>query len=149
MYNGVMENLRKFIDMTLNTRITPIAYLIAALGIIRGLAYTVFQNAEGVTNTILYKVGPIIPLTLWGAIVLASSIILLYGMVSKTTELVQAGAMGMFLTWVLTAITYGVNGYIPYLMPTAVVYALIYGYFFLAASLGRLWDYTPNREEDQ
>lgn len=144
-----MERLQKILDRTLNTRITPLAYLIAALGIIRGLAFTVFQNAEGVTNTVLYKVGPVIPLTLWGIIVLASSVVLLYGMITKTTEMVGIGAMGMFMTWVLTAITYGINGYWPFLFPSAIIYTLVHGYFFLAASLGRLWDYTPYREEDQ
>jgi hypothetical protein len=144
-----MEKLRKFINRTLDTRITPIAYLLAAAGIVRGLAFTVFQGADGVTNTILYKVGPVIPLTMWGIIVLVSSVVLLYGMITKTAEMVGFGAMGMFLTWTLTAITYAINGYWPFLFPTAVLYILIYGYFFLASSLGRLWDYTPYREEDQ
>lgn len=144
-----MDRLRKIIDRTLDTRITPIAYLIAMAGIVRGLAYTVFQDASGVTSTILYKVGPVIPLTLWGTIVLVSSVVLLYGMITKTTEMVGFGAMGMFMTWTLTAITYAVNGYWEYLFPTSVLYILIYGYFFLASSLGRLWDYTPYREEDQ
>lgn len=141
-----MENKAlKFVERTLSTRISPLAYLVAALGIVRGLAYTVFQCSEGVTNSILFKVGPIIPLGVWGLIVLASSLILMYGMIAKSKRSVMIGSMGMFLTWVLTALTYLINGYIPFLLPTAVLFVFIHGYFFLAASLDRLWDYTPER----
>lgn len=142
-----MERVRKFIDRTLDTRITPLAYLIAGAGIVRGIAYTFFQTAEGVSNTVLSQIGPIIPLTVWGVIVFASSLVLMYGLITKDAGSIMVGSMGMFLTWVLTAITYMLNGYLIFLFPTAVIYSLIYGYFFLSASLGRLWDYTPLRED--
>ena len=141
-----METLQKFIVITLDTRITPLAYLFATLGLIRGLAYTVFQSSAGVQASTLVQIGTIIPLTLWGLIVLGSSVVLLYGLVFKVKEMVMAGAMGMFLTQVLTSITYFFNGYLEFMFPTAIVFALCYGYYFLAAGTERLWDYSPRED---
>jgi hypothetical protein len=140
-----MGKLVDLIDRSLNTRITPLAYLFALLSIVRGMGYTFFQTSEGVSSTVLFKIGPVIPPTAFGVLILSTAIILLGGMVIKSSVLVMAGSLGLFLSWVFTATAYFSNGYYFFLLPTAILQALAFGYFYLAASLGRLWDYTPYR----
>lgn len=141
----MLSKIGDLIDKSLNTRVAPIAYLFAVLGLIRGFAYTVFPDSQGVRNTLTSQVGAVIPLDVWGMIVLTSSVVLLVGMYIKNAPLTMGGALGMCLTWGCTMVSYASAGFWTYLVPISVVNILIYGYLFITAPIGRLWDYTPSK----
>jgi hypothetical protein len=121
-----------------------LAYLYAFQGFIFGFAFTFLQSQPGVQNTILFKEGALIGVSLWGLIALVASITLLVGMTLKKTQLVQIGSVGMFMAWIFAGIIYMAGGYNFFLLPIAITNVLMYGYYYLASSLGQLWDYAPD-----
>jgi hypothetical protein len=137
-----MDKLRQFINATLNGRITPLAYLVAIHSGIFGGAFVFFSNSLSVQSTLLYKVGALVGIPVWGWLTLIAALVLIVGMFIKRRETVQAGAFALFTSWIFAAITYGQNE-LWLQMILAIVTTLYFGYHFLAASLGRLWDYTP------
>lgn len=137
------DKILQFLHRTLNTRITPLAYLYAFQGFIFGFAFTFLQSSPGVQNTILFKEGALIGVSLWGMVVLIASIVLILGMCLKKVRGVQIGSVGMFMAWIFAAIVYASGGYTWFLLPIAITNILMYGYYYLASSLDQLWDYTP------
>lgn len=135
--------MTNFIIKTLSTRVTPLAYLVALQGIVYGTAFTFFSSSPGVQNTILFKDGALVGVTIWGEIALISAITLFVGMFVKSKIATGAGSLGMFLVWTFAAIIYITGGYFYLLFPLAVLNMMAHGYFYLASSLDRLWDYTP------
>jgi hypothetical protein len=142
-----MSKFIQFIDKTLDTRVTPLAYVFALTGVIWGVAFTFLQSSAGVTSTILYQSDALIGVSLWGMSVLISSIVLLYGLAVRSTKIVTIAAFILFLAWSSGAVSYAMAGEWILRFPLAIVNILCYGYYYLAASLGRLWDYTPDEEE--
>lgn len=143
-----MGKLYKAVDRTLDTRVTPLAYLYGIKSVSTGVAYAILsEHSTGVQNTVLYKEGAVVGVSIWGFLILAGGIGLLAGLVSKKPWLVQISAMPMFMAWVFAAIEYGMGGYWLFLFPLAVIELLSCGYLYLSASLGRLWDYTPSTKE--
>jgi hypothetical protein len=55
----------------------------------------------------------------------------------------MSSSLVLAMMWGFSFSAYVLEGLYEYLAPLAAVYILIYGYFFIAAPLGRLWDYTP------
>lgn len=143
------RRIGNFIYKTLNTRITPLAYLFAATGLVWGVAFTYFQDAPGVRNTILFKYDALVGVNVWGIWMCAASIFLLVGMFVKNHIYVQIGASGGFMGWLFAAILYLREGYYWLLTPLAILNVLMYGYYYLSAALGTLWDYSPWPEHEQ
>ena len=141
----MLSKIGDLIDRSLNTKVTPLAYLAVVLGIIRGAAFAFFQTAPGVSSTVTARVGTIVPTTLWGYVVLIFSLVLLVGLLKRSVSLVMAGSLVMALAWGCNMAAYALRGYWEYLVPYAAVSVLIYGYLFITAPLGRLWDYTPTK----
>lgn len=131
-----------FIDRTLNTRITPLAYLVAVHSMLFGGAFVFLNNEASVRASLLFKAGVIDNVPLWGAIVFVSAVVLILGMAAKSVPPIQWGALGLFMGWLFAAITYAQND-LWFQMVLTIVTMLYFGYHFLASSLGRLWDYTP------
>lgn len=131
-----------FIDKTLNTRITPLAYLIAIHSLIFGGSFVFLSGEQSVRATLLYQTGVIGGIQMWGMLVLVSAVLTIYGMARRVVNLTQLGATGLFMGWLFASITYGQNE-LWLQMILAGVLMLCFGYHFLAAGLGRLWDYTP------
>lgn len=143
-YNSSMgDKIINFINKTLSTRITPLAYVYALQGLVFGVAFTFFQAQPGVQNTILFKQGALIGISAWGLTALIASAVLIFGMLSKSKFPVQIGALGMFMAWIFAGIVYFQGGYVWFLLPLAILNVLCYGYYYLAAALNQLWDYTP------
>lgn len=137
-----MDKLRQFIDRTLNGRITPLAYLVALHSCIFGGSFVFFSGSPSVQATLLYKAGALVGIPVWGWLTFVAALVLIVGMFIKRTETVQAGAFGLFIAWIFGTITYGQNE-LWLQMILAIITTLYFGYHFLAASLGRLWDYSP------
>lgn len=139
-------NLYNVIDRTLDADVTPLAYIHGVQGVITGVSFSFLASVSpGVQNTVLYKQNALIGVDTWGLLYLASSLILLGAMLMKSKRFVMAASMGGFTAWSFAAIVYGMNGYGYYLLPVALMNMLAWGYFFLATSLNRLWNYTPDR----
>ena len=131
-----------FIDATLNTRITPLAYLVALHSFVLGVAFVFFGHAESVQATLLYQNGALIGIPVWGVLTRAGAGILILGMALKLAGMVSVGSIAVFMAWVFATITYAQNeNWLQMLL--AIVLVLCFGYHFLANSLGRLWDYSP------
>lgn len=131
-----------FIDSTLNTRITPLAYLIAIHSFILGASFVFFGWESSVQASLLYQNGALFGAPIWGLLTMISTGVLIVGMFLKDASLTKLGAMGAFASWIFAAITYA-QGELWLQMILALVLMLCFGYHFLASSLGRLWDYRP------
>jgi hypothetical protein len=136
------EKFLSLIDRTLNTRITPLAYLVTIYSFIFGGSFVFLDSLTSVRVTLLYRYDALIGAPVWGMFVFVASAVLLAGLLIKRVSLVQAGALGLFCGWLFAAITYAQND-LWLQMVLAIVFMLCFGYHFLASSLGRLWDYTP------
>jgi len=137
------DTIVAFIDRTLDTRVTPLAYVFSLTGIIWGTAFTFLSSDAGVTSTMLYQSGAIVGISLWGISVLVASLLLLYGLLQRSAKLVMLAAFILFFAWSAGAVSYAMAGEWILRFPLAIVNILCYGYYYLAASLNRLWDYTP------
>lgn len=143
-----MQRLARFLDKTLDTRVSPQSYLFVLTGIVTGFAFCFLHTvSKGVQNSILYQEGALIGVSLWGAILFGGSLITLAGMALRYTTTTMIGSFLGFTSWTFAAIVYLMNGDIHWLFPLAILSVLSFGYIFLAAALGRLWDYTPRRKD--
>lgn len=142
-----MNKIITIIDNSLDTRVTPLAYVFALTGVVWGATFTFLSSNAGVTSTILYQSGALVGVSVWGLSVFVSSVLLLYGLAIRSTKMVTICAFILFMAWSAGAISYGVAGEWILRFPLAIINILCYGYYYLAASLGRLWDYTPEEEE--
>ena len=139
-----MGRLHRFIDSTLDTDISPLAYLYVVHALVYGVAYSFLDGlSSGVQNTVLFKAGVLFGHNFWGLMLLLGGAVLLCGMLRKHRRATQVGSSVLFMAWTFAAITYATNGYWHFLFPLAVVEILSWGYYYLAASIGRLWNYTP------
>lgn len=118
--------------------VTPLAYLFALQGFIWGVAFTFFQDLDGVRNTVLYKQSALIGVSFWGAVAVIASLVLIGGMTVEQKVPTMVGAAGMWVLWVFALIVYVSDNYW-FLFTLAVLNVLMYGYLYLAASLGMLW----------
>lgn len=144
-----MKNrLIAFIDKTLDTRVTPLAYVFALTGIVWGGTFTFLSSNAGVTSTVLYQSGALVGVSLWGLSVLLASLVLLAGLMTHSVKIVMIAAFVLFLAWSAGAISYAAAGEWVLRFPLAILNILCYGYYYLAASIGRLWDYTPDDKEE-
>lgn len=131
-----------FIQRTLSTRVTPLAYIYGLQGLVYGASFAFFSQAPGVQNTILFKNGALVGIIIWGSIALISSSVLILGLISRNKFFTQLGSLGMFMCWVFAAITYANGGYFFLLLPLAFLNMLSYGYLYLASSIDTLWDFS-------
>ena len=143
-----MGRLYETIDRTLDTRITPLAYLYGVKSVSTGMAYALLSDySDGVQNTILYKEGALVGVSVWGFLVLIGGVVLLLGLLNQHVRMVHVASLTMFMAWAFAAIVYALGGYWLFLFPLAVIELLSCGYLYLSAGLGRLWDYTPSSKE--
>lgn len=141
-----MGRLYNTIDGTLDTRITPLAYLYGVKSVSTGAAYALFSEySEGVQNTILYKEGALVGVSIWGFLVLIGGVVLLLGLLNEHIRTVQISSFILFMAWAFAAIVYALGGYWIFLFPMAVIELLSCGYLYLSSHLGRLWNYTPTK----
>lgn len=141
-----MGKVYEVVDDSLDSRVTPLAYIYAIKTVLTGAYFSLLSEfSEGVQNSILYKEGALVGVDLWGTFMLVGGLGALIGMLTKVSIAVKASALLLFMTWAFAAIEYGLGGYWHWLFPLAVIELLSCGYLHLAASLGRLWDYTPTR----
>lgn len=139
-----MRRPSEIIDRTLNTRISPLAYLYVLRAYVTGIAYTFLSSlSNGVQSSVLYKVEVILGHQFWGGMLLVGATFLLLGMWQKQKRPVQIGSSILFMSWAFAAITYAEHGYWPFLLPLAILEMLSWGYYYLSVSIGRLWNYTP------
>ena len=135
-----------FIDWTLKTPITPLAYLVTLHSLIFGASFIFFGGTTSVQASVLYQIGALIGVQAWGLLAVVGAGICLYGLIRKNTWTVNIGSFMMFTVWLFAAIAYFLSGF-----GLQGILALItmnyFGYFNLAASMGRLWDYTPAQYE--
>ena len=143
-----MGKVYEVVNESLDTRITPLAYLYGIKSVSTGVSYALLSEySEGVQNTILYKEGALVGVSIWGWLVLIGGVILLLGLSLRRTRMVHAASLPMFMAWAFAAIVYAINGHWIFLFPLAVIELLSCGYLYLSSSLGRLWDYTPSSKE--
>jgi hypothetical protein len=132
-----------WIRRTVDTHITPLAYLFALWQGIVGFNHFV-EEKFGAGATVLSRIDPLIPSQWWGLTIGISCIVLIIGMLWQHVLAIQLSAFTGFILWVMAGISYALNGYIWLHASTAFVLALMFGYFFLAAGLDQLWDYSPD-----
>lgn len=141
-----MKRLKDFIFWTLNTRVSPLAYLAAYSSLAIGFFWTFFQNLPDIQNTLIYKEGLVIGNGTWGILLFAGSCLLVAGLKLKKKSLVRYGAMTNFVMWLFAGALYATNEYWYAFAAFALVHLLTQGYFFLAASLDSLWNDQYNRK---
>lgn len=146
MYNYSMKDLAQkilgFIDRTLKTPVTPLAYLVTLHSLIFAGSFVLFGETTAVQATLLWKIGALIGVQAWGILALVAAILCLYGLIRRQTWFVNAGSFGLFAVWLFAAIAYFLSGF--WLQGALALVTMNYfGYFNMAASLGRLWNYKP------
>lgn len=134
--------LLSLIDKSLNTRITPLAYLVALHSFVFGASFVFLSWSDTVQATTLYQSGIFIGLPFWGLLTMIGAGILIFGMLRKKFSWVNTGALAVFMAWVFATTTYAQH-HLWLQMVLSLITMLYFGYHFLANSLGRLWDYTP------
>ena len=136
--------IARFIDRTLNTSATPLAYLVALQSLVFGLSFALFEEWASVKDSILYPYGIWIGVPLWGWVLVVSAIGAILGLAYKNRGAVEVAGFLLFSAWTFATIAYVQNDawFQACLASINILYA---GYFFLASSLRRLWDYTPER----
>lgn len=133
-----------FIDMTLSTDVTPLAYLVTIHSMLFGAAFLFLGSTSSVSASILYQIGVLLGGQFWGALVLVACVVLITGMYLQKTNLVGAASFAMFLLWTFAVIAYFASGF--WFQGILGFFTMNYfGYINLAAFLGRLWNYTPDR----
>jgi hypothetical protein len=138
-----MLRVINWISKTIDTHITPLAYLFCAWQAVYGFNHFT-EDKYGAGATVLSKIEPLIPSEWWGLVIGIVSVLLVIGMLSQHIPTVQFSSIIGFSAWIMAAISYALHGYIWLHAPTAVIIALMFGYFFLAAGLDQLWDYSPD-----
>lgn len=138
------ERLLMFVQRTLTTRVTPLAYLFVLYDFFYGLGLALTTGTKGAGAEVLANIEPLITSEVWGLGLLACCVVVFSGMLTKVPEIVELGAFLGFALWVMATIAYCASGYIWIHAPMALIQTLIFGYLFLAASLDRLWDWTPD-----
>lgn len=138
-----MKTIKRFLYATLDTRITPLAYVYAATGFVWGFAFTFLTSLPQVQSSVLYQTDALIGAPLWGVSVLASTGVLFIGMLYRQTSAVTLSSTILFALWAAAAVAYALSGEWVFRFPLAILYMLCYGYYDLASALGRLWDYSP------
>jgi hypothetical protein len=119
-----------------------LAYLFTIHSLIFGVAFLVFDDAKSVRATLLYQSGALVGVPAWGVLVTLAASVLLYGLIRLNKSLVIPGGIGMFMAWIFATITYFMNGNgLQGIL--AIVLVLMFGYFVVAATMDRLWHYTP------
>src|SRR5690242_2778264 len=93
VYNQNMDKIITIIDKTLDTRVTPLAYVFALTGVVWGATFTFLSSNAGVTSTILYQNGALIGVSFWGLAVFISSVTLLYGLSIRSKKMVTVCAL--------------------------------------------------------
>lgn len=138
-----MDNwLTHVIDRSLRTPVTPLAYLIVANSLLFGVGTIMFDSSESVRMTVIQKVGIWDGFPVWGWLMVLSSVLLFVGMIDRSVIKTKIGAVLGFFGWTFVFVVYLEFQYL-FQMGLSLMSSLAYGYFFLAASLNRLWDYTP------
>ena len=132
------------IQHTIDTHITPLAYLFAAWQAVFGFNQW-NEDRRGAGATIISQIDPLVPSEWWGLAIGLAAVMLVIGMLIQRVRTIQIASFVGFCAWIMAALAYGLNGYLWLHMPTAIIWALMWGYFFLAAGLEQLWDYSPDR----
>ena len=139
-----MTRAFKIIQLTTTTQITPLAYLFALLQLVYG-ANQLFPDEHGGGITLLSVIDPLVPAPWWGLAMCFACVSMIVGMLIENVNTIKVGSIIGFCCWIMAAISYGTHGYIWLHVPTALILALMFGYFYLAAGLHQLWNYTPKR----
>ena len=134
--------ITRVIDVSLNTDVTPLAYLVTLHSLIFGGSFVAFGWTEAVQALTLFKLGALVGVPVWGALLLTATVILLYALHKKSKSAAIYGGFLGALTWIFALITYVIAGF--WLQAIlAVITAMYFGYFVLSGTLDRLWNYTP------
>ena len=143
-----MKRIRDFIFWTLNTRVSPLAYLAAYSSLAIGFFWTFFRSLPDIQNTLIYKEGLVIGNGTWGIALFLGSLLLVAGLKLKKKSLVRYGAMINFVMWCFAGALYATNEYWYAFIAFALAHILTQGYFFLASSLDSLWnsEYNYNKK---
>lgn len=139
------QKLIDFIDWTLKTPVTPLAYLVTAHSIIFSGAFLFFGSFETVQSTLLFQIGALIGVQAWGIVAFIAAIVCMYGLIKRSIWFVNLGSFGLFVSWLFATIAYGLAG-LWFQALLSFVTMNYFGYFNLASSMNRLWDYTPYRD---
>ena len=139
------DKLSHFLDASLNTRVAPVSYIIVAQQFVVGLAFLLNGLTPGVKSTALFLIYPDGGPELWGSSVLITAAIMGWGFFYRHPTVVKVGAGAAWMIWIFTIGSYLFAGDSLYLFQSIVpvMNALAVGYFYLAASRLRLWDYSP------
>lgn len=138
------ERLLKFLNRVLSTDVTPLVYLVLLHTSIFGGSFLFFSDSKGVQTSALAQLGIPFGFTVWASLVFGGSVVTFLGVLLKRVSLISFASMAVFAAWLMAAITY-FKGHLFFQGALAIVLCLEYAYFFLAANIGRLWNYTPDR----
>lgn len=137
-----MSIFARVIDQTLDTAVSPLAYLVVVQSVVFGLAFAVFDEATSVNKTILYPYGIWFGVSLWGWVIVVAASMVLVGLFHKTRLLIEPSSFVLFGAWLFATIAYLQNDawFQAALASLNILYA---GYLFLSSNLERLWCYAP------
>lgn len=134
-----------WIRSTVDTHITPLAYLFCAWQAVFGFNQY-WSDRRGAGATVLSQIDPLVPSEWWGLAIGVACVMLVIGMLLQRVRTIQFASFAGFIAWIMAGIAYALNGYVWLHAPSAFIVALMFGYFFLAAGLDQLWDYSPDRD---
>lgn len=141
------EKFIAFIDKTLSTNVTPLAYLVTVHSLLFGASFIFLGGTTSVQASILFQIGVLFGVTFWGGFVFVACILLLIGMGLKNKSLVSVGSFAMFLLWIFALVAYFASGF--WFQGVLAFFTVNYfGYLNLASFMNRLWNYAPAIDSD-
>lgn len=134
------------LDKTLGTDVSPLAYLVCVYFMVFSGSFIFFTTSDSVQKTVLAQLGVLGGIVFWAFFLFGASGWLILAMAIKSKLLVSISSMIGFVAWLIAALTYfqgdaEMQGWL------AITSCLMFGYFFTAGNIGRLWNYSPESRD--
>lgn len=135
-----MSRLLRFIDLTLDTRIAPMVYIIMGVSVIIGFCFaTGFLMVPSGSESVLYDTGVLVHRQLWGAVLFCTATAAEFGFIFKKPALMKLGGIAGFMAWLFAAVALTLAGHYYILLTVAMLHLLFHGYVYLATSTGYIY----------
>jgi len=126
------------VNLSLNTKYSPLVYLFALSSWATGFCFTFLDFMPDVQNTLLYKHGIFLGLTLWGGLLFVAMSMLIVGLLGNLQLFIKVGAFIGFVLWLFGSLTYLLNGFYYALVAGGMLHMLALGFIYLRNSQGDL-----------
>ncbi len=129
-----MNRIRKLFANPHDGLHTPLVTLFVWVAVVTGTVFTFFQGLPDVQNSLLYKYGVFLDLTIWGPLMMFAGLTLVIGLFAKRDSIMKLGSFMAFVLWAFAFMTYLTNGFYYAMLSYALVQMCAHGVIYLRAA---------------